>query len=525
MTPAPRKPPSAASQLDPRKALHPRSIRTFALVLTVTVLAKGAAFLPAYSIDDYYLVLQSSPSKAMLRQGRFGQALLVQLLYRLQLEPGYARVFFVACGLVAGAFLATLVVRHWNLERKGWLAVAVAAIVANHPYTAELFTFRVALGVATPAFALLALLLIPRRWSPSLVLLGSALFAVALSIYQVVLQYSLMIVLMGVALWLARYLVLGSTHGWPARLTSRLSLKGIARHRQAGLLACTLLGTVAYLAFTWATVAVLNVSPGQRMGLVAPADVEQRLVDVANVLRQSLLTSDSLVAGLAQGSLLLLLLSAAAGLIVRARPWNRWRPQLLVSMIVLLIAASLIWTLGVNLVLRGFWPVSRVMSHSGVFWGGVLAIAYQCTGAALVRRNLALLSFVIMLSFIGSNNHILNDQIRLNMRDTMKANRILARLEMLPGFAEADGVAVEGKTWRYPLGYKTAGMDMNISAFGADWSKLAILREVSGYDLKSVEEGEPRKAVAAEYCQGVAPWPGPESVAIRDQMAIVCLGD
>lgn len=524
MTPAPRKPPGVVSQLDPRKALHPRSIRTFALVLTVTMLAKGAAFLPAYSIDDYYLVLQSSPSKAMLRQGRFGQALLVQLLYRLQLEPSYARVFFVACGLVAGAVLATLIVRHWNLERKGWLAVAVAAIVANHPYTTELFTFRVALGAATPAFALLALLLIPRRWSPSLVLLGSALFAVALSIYQVALQYSLMIVLMGVALWLTRYLVLGSAHGWPARLTPRLSLKGIARHRHAGLLACTLLGTTAYLAVTWATVVALNVSPGQRMGLVAPADIDQRLVDVANVLRQSLLSSGSLVAGLAQGSLLLLLLSAVAGLIVRARPWNRLRPQLLLATVMVLIATSLIWTLGVNLVLRGFWPVSRVMSHSGAFWGGVLAITHRCSGA-FVRRSLALLSLVIMLSFIGSNNHILNDQIRLNMRDAMKANRILARLEMLPGFSEADGVAVEGKTWHYPLGYKTTGMDMNISAFGADWSKLAILREISGYDLKSVEEGGPRKAAAAEYCSGVAPWPGPESVAIRDRMAIVCLGD
>jgi hypothetical protein len=64
---------------------------------------------------------------------------------------------------------------------------------------------------------------------------------------------------------------------------------------------------------------------------------------------------------------------------------------------------------------------------------------------------------------------------------------------------------------------------MNISAFGADWAKVALLREVSGYDLK-LAKADAQKAAAAAYCGGVPPWPGPGSVTIRDGLAILCLG-
>jgi hypothetical protein len=64
---------------------------------------------------------------------------------------------------------------------------------------------------------------------------------------------------------------------------------------------------------------------------------------------------------------------------------------------------------------------------------------------------------------------------------------------------------------------------MNISAFGADWARVALLREISGYDLKlSKDAGQ--KAAAAAYCRGVQPWPGEASVTIEDRLIILCLG-
>lgn len=496
------------------------SVRTFMLVLAVTAFAKGAAFLPGYAIDDYLLVLRESPSASMLGQGRFGQALLVQLMYHLRLEPSSARAFFVTLGLVGLALLATLVVRHWSLERKGWLAPAVAVLVANHPYTTEIFTFRTALGTSMMSLALFALLLIPRRWTPKLLLLGTIYFAFLLSIYQVVLHFSLMIVLMGMALWLTRVLVAGGARGWPDRVASLLSPRKIAAHRQGALLACTVLGTIVYVVVNWIIATALDVTLVKRGELIGLADVRQRVQVVGEVLRVRLL-ADALVPAVARNLLLLLLLCALIGLLVRTRPRLRLRPQLLFVTIVTLFAAALVWTVGLILVLQDFWPTARVMSHSGIFWGGVLAIAYCCSGPA-VRWGLALLSLVVGLSFIGASNQMLSDQIRLNVRDAMTANRIVARLEASPDFREVGSVAIHGTFWRYPLGFRSTDHDMNISAFGADWGQLSVLQEISGYDLKPAVQAE--KDAAAAYCQGVKPWPGPQSVAIRDRLAIICLG-
>ena len=525
----PSRPEASARPVTPRlwAPLGRQSWRTFFIVLAVTALAKGAAFLPAYSIDDYYLVREPAAARAMLEQGRFGEALLIQTLSLLRLEPNYARLFFVALALAAWSLLATLVVCWWHLGGKGWLPLAAALLIADHPYTTELFTFRTALGTTIFSLALLSLLLIPRRWSPRLIALGTVVFALALSIYQVVLQFSLMILLLGAAIGLTRCLVAGGARGWTARVSSRSMPRPIwrrapgdlARHPQSALLACTVLGTLAYMALQRAVSAALHVKLAQRTELLPLGAIAGRVREAAEVLRYRLLPApDAMIAGFTKGLLLLLLLGALAGLLVRTR--LRPRPLGLVLAIALLLAAALVGTIGLILVLKEFWPVPRVMSQAGIFWAGVLAICYLCAGPWL-RRYLALAALLIALSFVGSANRILGEQIRLNARDTWKANRIVARLEGLPGFLTITYVAVDGGTWNYPLGFATADHDMNISAFSASWSRVELLAEVSGYDFKTADKAQ--DGIAAAYCRGVAPWPGPRSVTIQDGLAIVCL--
>jgi hypothetical protein len=495
--------------------------RVFLATLLVTTVAKGLAFLPAYSIDDYFLSLQSSPSLDMLGQGRFGQAIVIQLFYHLQLEPAYATVFFTGFAIFTSALLGTLIVRHWNLGHRGWLPVAAAGIAANHPYTAELFTFRTALGSSMVALALFSLLLIPLRWSPRRVLVGAALFAFALSIYQVVLHYCLMVVAMGAAVWLTRYLRIGAAAGWPKRVTSLLAPRRFPWHRNAGLLLCALLGTAGYLLLNAAISRALAVAHSARTDLLPLREIPARAGMVLDVLDYRLLKPGPMVAPFTQKLLLLLLLTALAGLLWRGRPWLRARAAALLLLAYALIAGALLWSVGILMVLAEFWPVPRVMSHVGIFWAGLLVISWQSFPSP-VRKLLGLTAALILLSFIGADNRVLREQVRLNARDTLKANRILARLEGLPGFPGAGVVAIQGKTWGYPLRYTTMDHDMNISAFGADWSKLAILREISGYDLRPATD--PGQIAAAEaYCRSIQPWPGPESVALREGLAIVCL--
>lgn len=499
-----------------------RFSRLFLFVLIITAVAKGGAFLPAYSIDDYLFVLRDFPSLSMLRQGRFGQAVLLQILHLIQLEPNYARVFFVSFALIASSLLAALVVRHWHVGRAGWLPVAAASVVATHPFTTEIFTFRTALGISMWAFALLALLLVPLRWSLAGLLGGAVIFALALSIYQVVLNYCLMIILISAAIGLTRLLVVGSAAGWPARVTSLLSLRRAVRHRTTALLACATLGTIIYLVTNAVIVRALRITMASRTQFLSPDRIGERVEAVWQVVRYRFLEVSPLLGRFLKGLLLLLLVTALAGLMARMRPWLRPWPLLLLLTVVSLLAVSLIWTVGVIVILEEFWAVPRVMAHVGIFWAGILVISHRCSSAG-TRPALGVLSLLIVLSFIGSSNRILHDQIRLNARDMSKATRILARLESLPGFSGTELVAVQGTPWSYPLSYTTLDRDMNISAFGARWSKVAILREVSGYDLKPAED-DAQQATAEAYCRGARPWPGPDSVTLKDGLAIVCLG-
>lgn len=499
------------------------SRRIFLGTLLVTALAKGAAFLPAYSIDDYFLVLQRPASAPMFRQGRFGQALLSQLLYLLQLEPPYSTLFFVAFGILASALLGTLIVRFWGFDRPGWMPVAAASFAANHPFTAEIFTFRTALASSMVAIALLSLLLVPRRWSLPLLGAGSVLFVFLLSIYQVVLHYCLMIVAMGAAFWLARYLKIGAAHGWPARVTSLLSARRILRHRNTALLICASAGTAAYAALALVLFRALDLARLERSRLIPLDMLDERGELILQVLRFRLLQTSPLLTVFTKGMLLLVLGAALAGLLWRARPWSRPRAAALLAAAYALVAAALVWSLGVIMVLQEFWPAPRVLSHMGIFWAGLLAIACLCLGPRL-RMALAALSVLIVLSFIGASNRILHDQVRLNERDGLKASRIIGRLEAQPGFAENVPVAVIGRArGYYSLVYPTTDHDMNISALAPYWSVLWVLREISGYDLQPVPD-EARRNAATAYCRGVQPWPGPESVIIRDGVAIVCLG-
>lgn len=509
-----------------RRGFRRSFTRLFLLTLAVTGLAKGAAFLPGYSIDEYSLVLRGdSLSLAQLVDwkgslGRFGSAVLTWSLNTFDLSPAHARVLFVFCSIVASALFASLVVRFWNLEKSGGLAVAMACIVANHPFTAEIFTFRSALGIVFVPFLILSLLLIPRRWSPRLMVAGSALFALALTFYQVALHYSLMVVAVGTAIWLARYLLLGRAHGWPKRVVSLLSLPRLLGHRNTALLGCIVAGTALYVPLTLGLVRLLGVIPATQR--ISVHRLGERAQVVVQELGRRLLEPQPLIARPAQWLLLLFLAGALAGLLLHARTWVRMRASLVALAIVALLSASLVWSLGLLLFLADFWASPRGMSHVGIFWAGALAIASLCLGAR-ARPALTAAAFLVVLSFIGSNNRVFEEQRRLNVRDAAKASRILARLEALPAFAGARSLAVDGGQVGYPLGFQTLDHDVNVSAFGGHWSKVDVLAEVSGRHLAIAEEEAQVKA-AAEYCRSVEPWPGPRSVTVEGPLAILCLG-
>jgi hypothetical protein len=483
------------------------------------LIAQGSAFLPGYSIDDCRHLVDERAWNDIVGRGRFGSAAFTRVAHLLGLHRQHANVVFVSLAIAGNAFFGALVVRFWGWGRSGWLSAAAAAMVATHPFVAEIFTFRLALAVFMAALLLLSLLLIPRWWSAGRLVAGSALFAIALSLYQTVLGYAYVAGFLGLAVWLSRLLRAGCRSQWDRRIRRLLSPRRIGRQRPVALLACATFGTFLYLLVHRAVVSLFGIELPSRARFMGREQLASRAAEVADTLRFRLLEPDPLLDGFAKGLLLALLLVAVLGVLrhVRRRGASAWA---VAGSVIMLLAAAIVSTVGVIAVLEEFWPAPRVMAPSGVFWAGCVVLASGSWGRR-VRRLVVALSTLAVLAFLGASNRILAEQHRLNARDSSKANRIVARIEALPEFSRVTSVAVHGKPWRYPLAYRTADHDMNISAFGADWAQVPLLAEVSGYAFVAADPAA--QEMAAAYCREVEPWPGPQSIAIRAEVAIVCL--
>lgn len=483
--------------------------RVFFAALIAGGLAKGAAFLPLYAIDDYRFLMFKPFTEGMIADGRFGQALATKLMTTFGFSGLHAGAASTAAGLAAFALLGTALVRHWGLRMGGWQSMAAASLVAVHPYSTEIFTFRTSLITYSMSIALLALLLLPRRWNRAGLIGGTLLFALTLSFYQSMLHFALMIWLMSLAVRLNRQ----------RRFARRPPLRLYDRH--FGLLACVICGIGVYGAIAEIVRRVGAIPPSGRVHLLPPAGAAARLREVADTLGYRFWQPEPLLSVGVKRLLLVLLALALVRILLRAWPWSNPRRLAAAGVAITLLAFGVVWTLGLSLVMSTFWPVPRTISHVSVLWSAALAIA--CTGAVPIMRWLSAgIAALVLVAFVGMDDRILLEQARINARDAATASRIVARLEAQPGFATPTRLAFVGKRDGYPRSIRTHDMDLNLSAFAATWAQVYVLVEASGYHFSTAKAPE-EIALAANYCKTVAPWPGPQSVTAQGELAIICL--
>lgn len=483
-------------------------------VAVLTLLAKGGALLPGFAIDDWTAMANGRTGLLydVWSKARWGHWLMLKAAQALQIEFTDARILWVSAAIVSYALLGWAVVRFWGYADRGWLAVLAAAMIANHPYTSEIFSFRIGLPPAAAVAALLALMLhlaakpSPGAWA------GSFLFAFSLSCYPIALHYALMIALVGAALLLGRWLIAGRDEPVALPKEPLRAILQFALFIFAGTLLYCLIGAVAGK--------LLHVQ-SDYFTLLGPAQIPARFVVVIEKISSTFLRSNPLIPPPVRALLGLVVLVLVAGL-VRTAPWRAKRAGIAAGMLALL-GAALMWSVGVYLVRAEWWPVPRSMAHIGVFWAGCCLLAAELMPRRWAYRAVVALAALIVLSFVGVNQQVFEDQRRLNARDVLMANRILARLEALPGFEHTTQVAFVGSRFSYPEGpLATTWGDLNISAFGAFWSQTSLVREASGLNLQRPYDPA-RRAAAVTYCSGAAPWPASEAVALRDGLAIVCL--
>ena len=472
--------------------------RSGVVFLAIQIVAWFPRLVPGYfASDDLYFLNHPPNLETMVRQGRPGQAALFGLLSALGADPVHAGTLlnWIAVGLLA--LVAVWLLQIWEV-RPGPVAVLCTALVFVHPNLAETFSFRF-----TPVFFALAMvlglggLLLARRgrWIP-----GGLLIAASFTVYQVTLNTLLTVLALGVVLDCVR----GAA---PARSVLR---------SWAGPAAVVGVAAVGYLVVQRLATAVLGSSvQGDRSRFLSLDALPGRIDSLAVVFRRVLGADPVLSTRLLHVLELLVLAGALAAVVASLGRRRRWSEA---GLALLGVGVALVTVVGVVALLAEFWPSPRVLTAAGVFWAGMLLVL----GAGLGGRwhwLAGAAAAVLLLGYAGVDHRVASDQIRLNVRELALANRIVLRLESLPGWERLERVAIVGRGRAVP-GIPQE-FDVNPSALSVEWSQVNLLREVS--DRRLAEPTPEERERATRRCAGVEAWPSAASVAIEGPLGVVCL--
>lgn len=122
--------------------------KTFFLVFSASlfglIFSKGLSALPGYSLDDYATFYNEVSASHFLSQGRYGAALVSEVLTLLKLTP--ATIAFPAFILLCIATSVTISLSLiYILEDSAHLRlgmIVAALVISTHPYFTEYFTFK-----------------------------------------------------------------------------------------------------------------------------------------------------------------------------------------------------------------------------------------------------------------------------------------------------------------------------------------------------------------------------------------------
>jgi hypothetical protein len=486
------------------------------------IVARMTAFSLGYAIDDYRYfsderALAVGARPMLLSQGRFGLVLLIDTMRWLGLTISGDYVLGTLLLTVSFAGLAAVTVRWAGIVQFAPIAAVSAFIFVLHPYQVEYFTFRESLLLISVPVILTALSLSIRGTSAWKLLLSAAVLLTAITMWQTAL------VLFSTASLFAAScrFVASEEFDIRARILFAVRESRLARNALVGVSAL-----LSYLILFHLISGMLDVQPIERTRLLGATEIPSRmwqmLILSANVLYRSEPVFPHgpklLILGLFTASVLTALLRTA-----KWESRKAWFPILAAAL--LLPAALLGCSTAAAAAPHTWWPVPRVLIPVAWFWAFLAAcglIWLERYGGKTALRIGQVVAAIAIVSMIGMNNQVLSDQIRLNLRDQAQANRIIGRLEAMPEFESVSRLLIVGGSWGYPSPIATVQGDLNTSALYAEWSKLPLIAEVSGYRLQPVMQPEEDSRLRSLCVTGQA-WPSKGSIHIVGEAAVVCL--
>jgi hypothetical protein len=503
---------------DKRVDISQPYIRLFLIIFFAAVLAKGAVLFCGYAVDDYvYIFGLSEGFGNSFSQGRYFTAATVWLVdsFGANINDMYFALGIVTLFLQA-AFVVSLL-RFVGMESSP-SAGLVGAIMIAHPYLTEILTFRMALSFysASLLFSIIALEMAmrnPATWhTRSFSLLAT--FAMLLT-YQSFLNY------FAVAIIFA-FIIGQVLHN---KNDQSLATDNAYRERAITLTIISTISTIAFVLIIWLTKVLGLTTLTGRANFVAFNKIPERIGQISSSLVRIYWSAEPIFSGWLKTLVALML--ALSVLIVFNYLLSSKRKENYIRNVFFVFFAFLLLlpvSLGVIIPFGDWHPVPRVVAHVAIIIGLISLTADACmqdSSSRFLKSIIFVSRIIVLVGFIFISNQILADQQRINQWDKMMANRIISRLEMHPDFSKVKYVHVNGGLWGFPVKLRTMQGDMNVSAFHPDYSKVPLLSEVSGYRF---EKATGDKAAAGKtYCETKQPWPHAESIAVDNDLAIICL--
>jgi hypothetical protein len=484
------------------KRMCAENARSFLVVLAITIAAIGQSFLIAVpSLDTWFRLASWNGTDQLftqlLSQDRFGQAVLFRFLDLFDYQSitvAFSALMLATLFLVANAFLLMEFIEPGR--KPAFALIAASVLFCIQPNSAEIFTFAdVTLAVQISYFLGFVALILSIRSDVLSTISAIILLLMSLSLYQLS----------------ANYVACAICLRFAYRAATGTELKSTFR-------ATTVLitGMVIYLVAAKLVVAVSGIGSVGRAELVG-------LWDAAHVLtkiREALLLAffPFWISKVTSSSALILTLVGLAILALSALRNSTFSRSILVL-------ASLVGALasvaGVAVLSKEPWLVARVLSAASVFIGGSVLIGLLLAKSTSIRICLLLGTVVTSIGYMAADNRIFFDQRRLFNWDSALANRILARLEMLPEFEQGIQTITYVGARQHSAGPPTQAGDMNHSAAVPVYSQAPMFEQATGVRLNRL----PTMAetdLAKTLCAASAKWPDQASVRIVNRVAVVC---
>ena len=491
----------------------------FAIGMLGAFLARGVTFFSlGYAIDDYTHTLSPPNISTGLSQGRWGAGFLFEIFNYFGIQGIFSPTLLMFISTAGFVLIGIIICRIWQINKNITLSSLVVLFITIFPYQSEIFTFKVTLTFFVFSLLLGFISIYFSGFKLKTRLLTSTMFVLAISMYQLVINYVFVTIVLSFIIE-----VLRSYKSNVYKYENKLWTNAYRRINLGSQLFTIVFGTFLYLLVNKLILSFLQIPMSTRGDFITLHDIQNRIFQLKTTFITVFFKAEPIFPLVPKFLLLVLLFLVLAGIIRMYTSSEKKNGDFfkIVLGVLGLLAVAMLGVFGVSVPLAVWWPMPRIIASFGVFWAGILVLGCILFGDSIKKVFFAT-SVLLVLSFIGINNHVYIDQLRINMKDIQKANRILVRLEMLPDFTKIKTVAVVGTKWGYGTQIETVQGDMNISAFGADWSKLNIINEVGGYDFLAASNEEIK--VAEDFCKDQSILQNSEiPVRITGTLGMVCL--